>query len=808
VTTYRTLFGTKAETLDRLAALVRTARVLPQVRLDAAGWSTDRAGELDRIAAQPWSAAPLVVRSSALVEDSSAGTQAGRFHSELGVTGRAALAAAVDTVFGSYGAVDPADQVLVQPMLTDAVRAGAACSCDPVTGAPYQVVSWSEGGRTAAVTTGSAGIRTWYGLPGDGVGDLIDDLADDRAGDQAGDRAGGWAGDGAARPPAVLDPVLALLAEVVALTGNDRIEIEFGVSAGGVLHLFQARPLAVGEPARPVEEHPALLARLRAQYAAAGEAGRPRVLGGRPLYGVMPDWNPAEIIGVRPRRLAASLYRRLVTDHAWAAARHRYGYRDLRGVPLMVDLGGLPYIDVRASFTSLLPAGVGDGLAGRLVDHYLDRLAAEPHLHDKVEFEVVLSCAGFDLPARLDRLGAAGFDRAERAELGAALVRLTNALLRPDSVWRADMDKVWLLAADEPAVVRGAPAGPVRGADIGVLLDRAVECGSEPFAGLARAGFVAVQLLAGLVAAGALTPAERAGILGGLNTVATGLREDFHRLDRDAFLRRYGHLRPGTYDLLSPRYDEDPDRYFDWTRIGDRPPAPPPAPFRPTAGQARRIEDLLRRAGLDTDAAGLLGFITAAIRGREWAKFVFTRVLSDALVLTGRLGRSLGLTADDMSHVPIGAVTGLTGEPGPDRATLRAASAAGRRAHADAAMIALPPLVRSAAELSGFEVPESDPTFVTRHRVRGRAADIDAGDPAEGAIAFITSGDPGYDWLLARGVAGLVTAYGGVNSHLAIRAHELDIPAVIGVGEARLRRWLAAGAVEIDCAARLVREIP
>jgi glutamine kinase len=767
VTTYRTLFGTKAETLERLAPLLRTAAVLPRVRIEAAGWAADRAGELDRVGAQPWSAAPLVVRSSALVEDAVTGTQAGRFHSALGVTGRAALAAAVDAVLASYGVADPADQVLVQPMLIGAVRAGAACSCDPATGAPYHVVSWSEGADTAAVTTGSAGIRTWYGV----------------------------AGDPAVTPPPELAGVVALLAEVVALTGNDRVEIEFGIAADGGLHLFQARPLAVAAPPA-AEAHPALLARVRADHAAAG--GRPGVLGSRPLYGVMPDWNPAEIIGVRPRRLAASLYRRLVTDRAWAQARHRYGYRDLRGVPLLVELGGLPYIDVRASFSSLVPAAVGDRLAGELVDHYLDRLAAAPRLHDKVEFEIVLSCAGFDLPARLDGLAAAGFGAADRAELAGALRGLTNALLRPDPVWRADLDRVARLAAEPPALAAGPPSGPA----IGALLDRAVADGSEPFAGLARAGFVAVQLLDGLVAAGALTAADRAALLAGLNTVAGELRADLRRLDRAEFLRRYGHLRPGTYDLLSPRYDEDPDRYFDWAaRAGAE---PPPAPFAPTAGQALRIEELLGRAGLESDAAGLLDFVTAAIRGREWAKFVFTRVLSDALVLTGRLGAALGLTADDMSHVPVDTVT----DPAADRAALLAAAAAGRQAHADAAVIALPPLIRSAAELSGFEVPESDPTFVTRHRVRGRVADIDAGDPPEGAVAFITSGDPGYDWLLARGVTGLVTAYGGVNSHMAIRAHELDIPAVIGIGEARLRRCLAAGAVEIDCGGRLIREVP
>ena len=36
------------------------------------------------------------------------------------------------------------------------------------------------------------------------------------------------------------------------------------------------------------------------------------------FFGVMPDWNPAEIIGIKPKPLALSLYRELITDHIWA----------------------------------------------------------------------------------------------------------------------------------------------------------------------------------------------------------------------------------------------------------------------------------------------------------------------------------------------------------------------------------------------------------------------------------------------------------------------------------------------------------
>ena len=36
------------------------------------------------------------------------------------------------------------------------------------------------------------------------------------------------------------------------------------------------------------------------------------------LYTVMPDWDPAEMIGIKPKALAFSLYQELITDFIWA----------------------------------------------------------------------------------------------------------------------------------------------------------------------------------------------------------------------------------------------------------------------------------------------------------------------------------------------------------------------------------------------------------------------------------------------------------------------------------------------------------
>ena len=50
-------------------------------------------------------------------------------------------------------------------------------------------------------------------------------------------------------------------------------------------------------------------------------------------------------------------------------------------------------------------------------------------------------------------------------------------------------------------------------------------------------------------------------------------------------------------------------------------------------------------------------------------------------------------------------------------------------------------------------------------------------------IIFIENADPGYDFLFSYNLKGLVTKYGGANSHMAIRCMELGLPSVIGIGK-------------------------
>ena len=68
----------------------------------------------------------------------------------------------------------------------------------------------------------------------------------------------------------------------------------------------------------------------------------------------MTDWNPVEMIGEKPSKLAISLYKN-ITDSVWRIQRKNYGYKDVFPNILIFDLGGSPFVDLRTDINSFLP---------------------------------------------------------------------------------------------------------------------------------------------------------------------------------------------------------------------------------------------------------------------------------------------------------------------------------------------------------------------------------------------------------------------------------------------------------------------
>lgn len=786
-------FASKADTLERLRPDVRKATILPGLKFSVEEWKDSPLGILDGVATR-FRGKVVIVRSSAADEDCAASSSAGKYRSVAGVQASdiQAMGTAVREVIGSYGRESGRDQVLIQEMVSGVVAAGVVFTRDLDTMGPYYVYNYdTRSGRTDMVTSGSRPD--------------LQVLVHSRH---------------ASCSPK--DPLVAkvheAIVEIEEITGCDGLDVEFAVAASNEVYVLQVRPLSLPthEKALPDDQTRNTLERVHAMIREMS-GPHPYLPGPRSVFGVMPDWNPAEIIGVKPRRLALTMYKELVTDSIWAYQRNNYGYRNLRSFPLLVSLAGMPYIDVRVDFTSFVPADLDERLAGKLVEYYVDRLMRYPGSHDKVEFDVVFSCYTLDLPDRLEPLLKEGFTYWELGEIRSSLRRLTNKIIDPVSgLYREDAARIESLIGRQSAVL-GSVLSPV--AKIYWLIEDCKRHGTLPFAGLARGAFIAVQFLRSFRSLGIIRPEEYDRYLKTMNTVAKRMAADVRRLrggkmPRAEFKSIYGHLRPGTYDILSKRYDEALEEYFPEDPAsadssggpdGDEP------GYDFSDRQKDAIDRLLREHGITVSVGGLLRFIRETIEGREYAKFIFTRSLSDALKLIEEMGGELGLSVDDLSYLNLATLLqSYASMPLPELGeVLRTDIEAGRRQYGITRLVRLPPLICDPDDIFSFNLPEGEPNYITLGRAKGEVvfgARLN-GNSCSGKIVMIEGADPGYDWIFASRIAGLITMYGGANSHMAIRAAELGIPAVIGCGEKLYKLWSRASVLEIDGAGKQVRVI-
>lgn len=792
----RFALGTKAETLERLRPLVKHSVINDQVSFTVGEWNVAKDKFLTLIR-KKFGDEALVVRSSALSEDSWSTSQAGVYTSLLNIPGgeAARVADAVDEVIRSYNDNDPSHQVLIQSMLTNIKISGVVLTRTLNHGAPYYTVNYDDLTSDSQAVTSGTGKNLKTMIIHRGSFDFEKEM------------------------DSPVSYVIRSIKELENLVGHDSLDAEFAVTDDGVVHVLQLRPITINQENCHVSDShiEQVLLSARKLFCQRQEPG-PFILGRRTFFGVMPDWNPAEIIGTKPRQLAVTLYQHLFTDEIWADQRVQYGYRDVRPHPLLVSFGGHPYIDVRASFNSFIPAILPDKFAERLVEHYLNRLEQNPYLHDKIEFDVVFSCFTFDFEKQAERLLYDGFARQEIVALSEALIGITKKAMRRLT---GDLEQIDILQK-RFEMLQDNNLDPLDRAYL--LLEDCKRYGALPFAHLARAGFVAISLLNSLEAIGVTNSGHTASFLNSLNTVAGMLQRDGYevvkgKMSWEKFVSLYGHLRPGTYEITSSTYAEDPDCFLK--------PIVKKSQNMPDCDQKKsvwndetrlEISKKLKDSGLSDNVQEFETFLRRAIEGREYAKFIFSKNLSAALNSFIQFGSGYGMSREQLSHLPLRELLSFrTGRPMVNVGEhLVSRAEEGKKNCQLSESIEFPPLLLNENDLFAFERSRSQPNFITRKKIIAKVINLSNNSGSlsstqeqglNGKIVLISQADPGFDWLFGHEIGGLVTMYGGANSHMSIRAAEFGVPAAIGVGESLYEQLSCADIIEMNCASHIIRVI-
>jgi len=770
--------SSKAKTLEELSNIITTAKVLPLYRFNVYKYKYNCFEILKHI--QKLFQSKVIVRSSSINEDNSENSNAGVFSSimdiESGDTDK--LQEAIDKVILSYGdSLNKLDEIFIQPMISNVSMSGVIFSCDIDTLSSYYIINYDESGRTDSVTSGTSNeLKSFICFK---ENNHIDNIK--------------------------LKKLIESTKECEGIFENHFLDIEFAFS-NNELYILQVR--AIVQKNKENLSNINLSSSLSKLYKKIEKlnTSHPNLLGNRTIFGVMPDWNPAEIIGIRPKKLAISLYKELITDETWAYQRDNYGYRNLRSHPLLVSFLGVPFIDSRISFNSFIPKNLDEKIATRLVNYYLDKLVKNVKYHDKVEFEIIYSCYYFGIENKLLKLKEFGFKEDDLYNIKDSLLQITNSIIDvKNGLYKKDLNKVTLLK-DKFNDITSSKLSIVD--KMYWLIKDVRRYGTLPFAGIARAAFIAIQILKSFVDEEIITQSDYDDFLNSLNTVSKQLSIDLNNLSKEDFLDIYGHLRPGTYDILSSRYDESYDIYFSHKHIRNDKKI---KQFNFSVQQKEKIQKLISQNGLDTTFDNLITFIKESIEGRESAKFIFTKHLSQILKYIEEFGRRFDFTREELAYLDIKSIIDLyaTLDHRDVKDILQFDIDKNKEFYKYTKAVKLPSVIVNQRDIYDFFLEENESNFVTLKKIEANIVverDISKNN-LENKIICIKSADPGYDYLFSKNIGGLITCYGGANSHMAIRCAEMCIPAVIGCGENSFLKYNSAKKIRIDALNKQVKVI-
>ena len=774
---------TKANTLDALKSLLQKSKVGDCFIFTVDNWNKQSKSLLDNIQSQ-FVDSRLAIRSSCIFEDGWDSSKAGLFETVLGVdaNSRINVANAIEKVIYSYGKKPLNNhQILIQKLVEEIEFSGVIFTCSLATGAPYYHINFDDQRAiTNSVTSGNYNELRTITVFRDSVNDFR-------------------------RKEPKLSPVLDAIIEIEILLENKKLDLEFAVDVHGVVHLFQVRPITLkhSEYGQSNSQYKACISD-NVKYFQEIQGTSQNLHGKRTVFANMPDWNPAEMLGTHPKPFAMSLYRFLITDSVWAQQRAEFGYRDVRPSKLVYEFGNRPYVDLRASLNSFIPREVSEEAAERIVNAYLRFFIDHQHLHDKIEFEVALTAWVPNLiDLASDRLIPYGVRKSDLNELDIALKKVSRRSIESGKQFIAPIKKLSkyrkkIIDSDLPKVNK-----------ILLLLEDCKQYGTISFAHSARLAFISIAVLKRLVTMGSMSDKRFTDFLANTKNITTQFisrKNEFNGQQEhlEGLIKDYGHLRPGTYELDSEAYWENPSRFFSKTvliqDIAEE-------KFDFTEDEKYMLNNYLVEIGSKLSVNQFISHIKATIVWREELKFEFTKNVSKALDLTVELALELGFTREQSSYLTVDDLQQFRRKKISKDHILENINEREERWNFTRT-IELPQVITDETCFYFFEKSKDQPNFITLKKIRGPAlcCDDTSMSTVTGHIVLIEKADPGYDWLISSGISGLITKYGGANSHMAIRAAEMGIPAAIGVGEALYAHLIKFCNLELDCENQIIRE--
>ena len=723
----------------------------------------------------------VIIRSSAIGEDSDYSSEAGSYESILNInsSSRTQLISAINKVIKSYAHkknFNLKNQILIQTQAVDIVTSGVIFSRTPDNGAPYYVINFEDGISTIGVTHGSVGntIKIARHLGIKTIGEKWKSL-------------------------------LQSVKEIETVVQSNSLDIEFGITKNSTIVIFQVRPItsilkSISTLDKKIIK---LINKNKNQFLSLKNQ---KTISNNLIFSDMTDWNPAEIIGNNPKPLDYSLYDFLIMSDAWYKGRELLGYKKFFPHSLMKKFGNKPYVDNSYSFYSLIPEKFNKKLSKKLLTFYLEKLQSNPQLHDKVEFEILFTCYDFTLDDRLKELRGCNFTKNEIQKIRNELFSFTEEIIKNFPYWKdyctKSIDKMYDNRLVVPKINRKSSTYMDKLSIAESLLKDCKNFGTIPFSLMARIAFISSIIIKSLSKKNIFTEKLIHEFMNSLETPLSKFQNDLtkyyeNKITKESFLKKYGHLRPGTYDITIDRYDME-NKFLENITFQQYHTSKPVSYF------SRKFQKISSINKFDIDPESFFLFLKDSIILRENLKFEFTQNLSNAIELIADAGKDLGFFRDDLSYLEIDKILKNYRKLPKNEFInyLKICINKNKNCFRLNNYLVLPSFISSEKDFDIINLRIAKPNFITQKSVTSNLVNLDKkthDTNFNNKIILLEHADPGFDWIFTRNPSGLITKYGGVASHMSIRCSELNLPAAIGCGSIIYDQIKDASKILLDC---------
>lgn len=714
----------------------------------------------------------IIIRSASINEDNQL-SNAGKYLSigNLDVSDKNKILISIIKVFKSYKNISSNNYVIIQEYISNADTVGVIFSANIKNGSPFRTINFNKTGETDLITSGKINGKSLYYYKNEKK--IL--------------KKRGYL------------KIENIILQIEKVFGKNFLDIEFLIKEKKI-YLLQVRTLNIKKIVKV--NYSKVLKDLRKKIIKMNNE-QTALYGNNRYFSTMTDWNPAEIIGLKPNELSLSMYKSLITNNIWSESRRELGYKNISRNPLLHSFLGTPYVDLKADFNSFLLNEISVNIQKKLVNFYLNEFKKKPHYyHDKVESKLVINCISLNPLKYKKILAKSNLSSIEIKDVIQKYTNLTKKIIKK-------LDQNILLYKEGEKLF--AKTKNSKNPFINKIFQLHSLCkshGTLPFANLARMAFISIEFLESFVEKKIINLQQKELFLENIKSISYDMTMALNK-DKKKFLKEFGHLRPNSYDITSLNYKDNFKNYFKVSKENSKK-IERKSEFKFTKYQKKEIKKLMMSCGFDNlNVEELITFIKKSISERESSKLFFTKIINEIFLLLEKFANKIGLNKNELKHLDINTILEFYGkfEHKDLIQYLKKNISINSENYLFNQNFDLPNIILNSDDIYLYEEENASPTFISDKTVSAKIKvinKISKNINLDNHIICIKNADPGYDFIFNYNIKGLITAFGGPNSHMSIRCNEFRIPAVLGIGEKKFQYLSKKKAVTINSTKKIL----